>query len=189
MSITLIAGLGNPGSRYVDTRHNAGFWFLDQLAQQANQPFNSNNKFHGDICKINSCWLLKPNTFMNLSGKAIAALANFYKIPAEQILVIHDELDFPVGTIRLKNGGGDGRHNGLKDIIAKLGNRNFLRLRIGIGHPGHSSKVTNYVLNKPTIDDQIAIDLAINSALKEMPLIMAGELNQAMQVLHSLNLP
>ncbi len=185
MSITLIAGLGNPGSSYVETRHNAGFWFLDQLAQQANQSFNSNNKFHGDICKINSYWLLKPNTFMNLSGKAIAALANFYKIPAEQILVVHDELDFPAGTIRLKKGGGDGLHNGLKDIIAKLGSRNFLRLRIGIGHPGHSSKVTNYVLNKPTTDDQIAIDLAINSALKQMPLIMAGELNQAMQLLHS----
>ena len=206
MSIALIVGLGNPGPRYVATRHNAGFWLVDQMAQQAHEQFRTEAKFSGDVCRVEIppaslsqrgeqfiplsqkgeiCWLLKPNTFMNRSGQAVVALANYYKILPQQILVVHDDLDFPVGTIRLKKGGGDGRHNGLKDIIAHLGSNQFLRLRFGIGHPGHKDEVTNYVLNAPTRDEQTVIEDAMNAALDVMPLIVGGEINKAMQQLHS----
>lgn len=187
--MSLIVGLGNPGSRYTATRHNAGFWFVDNLAQQAHAQFRQEAKFQGEICRLEQgdlkYWLLKPTTFMNHSGQAVAALANYYKIPVEQILVVHDELDFPPGKARLKQGGSDGRHNGLKNIIAHLGSNQFLRLRLGIGHPGHSSDVTNYVLGPPTRDDQTAIEAAMSAALEVVPLIVAGELNKAMQQLHS----
>lgn len=186
MSITLIAGLGNPGPRYIATRHNAGFWFVDQIAEQAHEQFRREAKFFGEVCRIDSkYWLLKPNTFMNHSGQAVAALANYYKIPVEQILVVHDELDFPPGVARLKKGGGDGRHNGLKDIIRHLGSNKFLRLRLGIGHPGHSSEVVNYVLDSASRDDQVAIETAMDAALATIPLILAGDINKAMQQLHS----
>ncbi len=182
MSIALIVGLGNPGPKYQNTRHNAGFWLLDQLSPQ--NPFRRETKFHGEVCRAGP-WLLKPNTFMNHSGQSVAALANYYKISIDQILVIHDELDFPAGKARLKQGGSDGRHNGLKSIIAHLGSNQFLRLRIGIGHPGSSAQVTNYVLGSPSRDDQIEIDRAIRVALKIMPFIVAGEIDKAMQELHS----
>ncbi len=189
MSLALIVGLGNPGPNYIATRHNAGFWLLDNLAEQATVQFRQESKFHGEVCRVEQggfkYWLLKPNTFMNHSGQAVVALANYYKIPVEQILVVHDELDFPPGTARLKKGGSDGRHNGLKSIIAHLSDNQFLRLRLGIGHPGRSSQVTNYVLGTPTRDEQAAIEAAINTALEVMPLIVAGEINKAMQQLHT----
>lgn len=187
MSIALIVGLGNPGPRYINTRHNAGFWLLDKLAVPAQVQFRREAKFHGEVCRLEQgkCWLLKPNTFMNHSGQAVAALANYYKIPVEQILVVHDELDFPPGKARLKQGGGDGRHNGLKNIIAHLGSNKFLRLRLGIGHPGRSDGVVNYVLSDPSRDEQTAIEVAMDVGLELMPLIVAGEVNKAMQQLHS----
>jgi PTH1 family peptidyl-tRNA hydrolase len=130
-------------------------------------------------------WLLKPTTFMNRSGQAVAALANYYKIPVEEILVVHDDLDFPVGTIRLKQGGGDCKHNGLKDIIARLGSNAFLRLRIGIGHPGRSSEVAHYVLDFPSREEQVTIQSALDVALKVMPLVIAGDIEKAMLQLHT----
>jgi len=182
-------GLGNPGPRYIATRHNAGFWLVDNLAVQAQVQFRQEAKFQGEVCRVEQgdlkYWLLKPNTFMNHSGQAVAALANYYKIPVEQILVVHDELDFPPGKARLKQGGSDGRHNGLKNIIAHLGSNQFLRLRLGIGHPGIGSEVTNYVLSSPSRDDQTAIETAMTAALEIIPLVVRGELNKAMQQLHS----
>jgi PTH1 family peptidyl-tRNA hydrolase len=202
VSIALIIGLGNPGPRYFTTRHNAGFWLVDEMAGQAHEQFRHDEKFYGEVCRIESpplsqkgesltspsskCWLLKPNTFMNRSGQAVVALAHYYKIPVEQILVVHDDLDFPPGTVRLKKGGSDCRHNGLRDIVAHLGSNQFMRLRLGIGHPGHKDQVVNYVLNAPTHDEQTAIEGAMNAALEVMPLIVAGEVNKAMQQLHSL---
>ncbi|MBE9562087.1 MAG: aminoacyl-tRNA hydrolase [Proteobacteria bacterium] len=183
----LIVGLGNPGSRYENTRHNAGFWLIDQIADT--EQFRTETKFHGQVCKVKfpstDCWLLKPNTFMNNSGQAVIALANYYKITVEQILIVHDELDFPAGTIRLKKGGGDGKHNGLKSIISHLGDNNFLRLRIGIGHPGRGGNVTNYVLNSPTKDEQIEIAAKMDTVLQVIPYIVEGNLEKAMQQLHS----
>ncbi len=188
--IQLIVGLGNPGSQYEQTRHNAGFWFVDELARQHGTSFRNENKFHGEACKLSidgsDVWLLKPMEFMNCSGKAIAALAKFYKIEPANILVAHDELDLPPGDIRLKQGGGHGGHNGLRDTIDKLGNnRNFQRLRIGIGHPGHSSQVTGYVLGRAPADEQRLMEEAIDTALKVMPLAIGGETQKAMNELHS----
>ncbi|BAP56603.1 peptidyl-tRNA hydrolase [Thioploca ingrica] len=187
MSITLIVGLGNPGPRYVATRHNAGFWLIDQFVLP--NQFRYEAKFFGAIGRVElpgcSVWLLKPGTFMNRSGQSVLALANYYRIPVEQILVVHDDLDFPPGTVRLKLGGGDGKHNGLKDIIAQLGSHQFLRLRIGIGHPGRGASVSNYVLSEPNSVDQLAIENSITAALAVMPLIIRGELDKAMQQLHT----
>lgn len=189
MAITLIVGLGNPGTRYIGTRHNAGFWLVEQLVAQVGEQFRAESKFFGEICRVETAnfkyWLLKPTTFMNRSGQAVAALANYYKIPVEEILVVHDELDFPVGTIRLKQGGGDCKHNGLKDIISRLGNNAFLRLRIGIGHPGRSSEVAHYVLDFPSREEQVTIQSTLDVALKIMPLIIAGDIEKAMQQLHT----
>lgn len=188
--IALVVGLGNPGERYEQTRHNAGFWFVDALARRHGGSFRSESKFHGEACRISldgeTLWLLKPMTFMNKSGQAIASLANFYKIAPESILVAHDELDLPPGTARLKSGGGHGGHNGLRDTISQLGNnKNFQRLRIGIGHPGHSSQVTGYVLGKPSPDEQRLMDEAISKSIDVMPLAVAGELQKAMNRLHT----
>lgn len=189
-SVQLIVGLGNPGEQYQRTRHNAGFLFVDELAHQHGGSFQSEAKFFGQSCRIRiggqELWLLKPMTFMNRSGEAIAALARFYKIPPESILVAHDELDLPPGEIRLKIGGGHGGHNGLRDTISQLGgNREFMRLRIGIGHPGHSSQVTGYVLGKAPANEQEATEDAITQALAVMPLAVSGELQKAMNQLHS----
>ena len=188
--VQLVVGLGNPGAQYEQTRHNAGFFFVDALANRHGASFQSEAKFFGQSCRIRldgqELWLLKPMTFMNRSGQAIAALARFYKIPPEAILVAHDELDLPPGEIRLKIGGGHGGHNGLRDTISQLGgNRDFLRLRIGIGHPGHSSQVTGYVLGKAPANEQQAIEDAINRALTVMPLAVVGDLQKAMNQLHS----
>ena len=187
--VSLIVGLGNPGSEYEKTRHNAGFWFLDDLARQQGVSFKSEKKFHGEVARYKHAgedvWLLKPTTFMNLSGQAVQALAHFYKIKLDEILVVHDELDLSVDTARLKKGGGHGGHNGLRDIASKMGGNNFLRLRIGIGHPGEKSKVTNHVLKKASTDDQISIERNIERALNILPLVIEGEVQKAMNELHT----
>lgn len=189
MTIKMIAGLGNPGKEYEHTRHNAGFWLLDELAWMWKTGFKSEKKYFGEVARADwaggDVWLLKPDTFMNLSGKAVSALAQFYKIKPEEILVVHDELDIPCGRIRLKLGGGNGGHNGLKDIQAKLGTPDFHRLRLGIGHPGDRSLVTGYVLNKPSSEDRQLIDDSIRKAIQGLPLIMEGKTEEAVRFLHS----
>ncbi len=188
-SISLIVGLGNPGSEYERTRHNAGFFFIDALAERQGVSLRRESKFHGEAAKVliggHQVWLLKPDTFMNRSGQSLAALANFYKIPIESVLVVHDELDLEPGVVRLKKGGGHGGHNGLRDIIARTGSKDFWRLRLGIGHPGHSSKVTGFVLGKPSTDERIELDRAIDRVLDELPAILGGEQQKAMNRLHS----
>lgn len=187
--VALIVGLGNPGPQYEETRHNAGFWFVEQVARQQGEQFRLENKFHGEIAKVvigaNQVWLLKPNTFMNRSGLSVAALARFYKIPLENILVVHDELDLDPGIARLKKGGGHGGHNGLRDIVAQMGGKDFMRLRIGIGHPGNSKQVSNFVLSRASADEQRAIDESIGDALSVLPQIVSGEFQKAMNELHT----
>ena len=186
--IQLIVGLGNPGSQYENTRHNAGFWFVDELARQNGGTFKIDKKYHGDICQIQFgselVRLLKPSTFMNRSGQSVASLANFFKIPADAILVAHDELDFPVGKVRLKTGGGHGGHNGLRDIIDRLGNKNFMRLRIGIDHPGSSDQVTGYVLGRPQQKERELIDNSLDKAISICDMLASGEIQKATQTLH-----
>ena len=188
MGIKLIVGLGNPSKEYEQTRHNAGFWFIDELAWQWKAVLKEDKKYFGEVVRVNAVngevWLLKPLTFMNLSGKAVAALAQFYKIQPEEILVVHDELDIPCGRIRLKRGGGNGGHNGLKDIQAKLGSADFYRLRVGIGHPGDKTLVSAYVLNKPNVEDKQKVEEAIIKSLQGLPLIMEGKWEEAMRFLH-----
>ena len=188
-SLQLIVGLGNPGPKYAQTRHNVGFVFVDELARSKGATFRPDTKFHGEVCSVSvdgaNLWLLKPSTFMNRSGQAVAALARFYKVPPEAVLVVHDELDIPAGQLRLKQGGGHGGHNGLRDIISQLGSREFLRLRIGIDHPGSSREVSDYVLTKASAADQAKIDEAIDEALRSLPQIIAGDVQQAMNRLHS----
>ncbi|RDF10445.1 aminoacyl-tRNA hydrolase [Haemophilus paraphrohaemolyticus] len=167
--IKLIVGLANPGAKYEGTRHNAGEWLVNELARMYNTSLKEEAKYFGKVAKINTeqdeVRLLVPTTFMNLSGKAVGALANFYRIKPEEILVAHDELDLPPGVAKIKQGGGHGGHNGLKDIIASLGNNNnFYRVRIGIGHPGHRDLVAGYVLGKPAPQDQEKIDAAVDEA-------------------------
>ena len=182
-------GLGNPGREYEATRHNAGFWWVDAVAAGRSASFKPEKKFHGEAARltVNTCevWLLKPETFMNLSGRAVGALANFYKITPDEILVVHDELDLPPGTVRLKKGGGHGGHNGLKDIIAQLGTQDFWRLRLGIGHPGDRDAVVNFVLNAPQRPEQELIDSAIDASLAGLPQLLSGDFQAAMIKLHT----
>ena len=189
-AIQLIVGLGNPGRDYEETRHNAGAWFVEQLAQVHRVPLQNEGKFSGLTGRTTVAGqdlrLLIPTTFMNLSGQSVSALATFFKIPVDAILVAHDELDIPAGTARFKQGGGHGGHNGLRDIINRLGNQNnFHRLRIGIGHPGSSDKVVGYVLNKPTGDERISIDRALDAAAAALPLAISGQWGRAMNQLHA----
>ena len=188
-SIRLIVGLGNPGREYENTRHNAGFWWLDEFASEHGLSFRSEAKFHGLAARGqlhgHEVFLLKPQTFMNVSGRAVGALAHFYKIVPAEILVVHDELDLPPGAAKLKLGGGHGGHNGLKDIIAHLGSRDFWRLRIGIGHPGERSEVSNFVLNDPRREERMAIDEAMRRALDVAHLAIEGRAEAAMLKLHS----
>ena len=187
-NIKLLVGLGNPGEKYVATRHNAGFWWVDQLASQTNSTLNLDTKFFGitgKLTPLSDVWLLKPTTFMNASGKAVAALANYYKILPAQILVIHDELDLPPDTVKLKKGGGHGGHNGLKDISAALGTPDFWRLRLGIGHPGDRNEVVNFVLKAPLKDEQSAIDQCIDKSLHIVPQLLNGDFENAMLKLHT----
>jgi PTH1 family peptidyl-tRNA hydrolase len=188
-AIQLIVGLGNPGAEYEPTRHNAGFWFVDELARFCQQSFRAEARFHSDVARCllqgAECRLQKPQTYMNRSGQAVRALMQFFRIPSEQILVAHDELDLPAGTIRLKKGGGHGGHNGLRDLIAHLDSREFYRLRIGIGHPGHKDQVVDYVLKQPGKQDRQLIDDAIGAALDVMPTVISGHMERAMHKLHS----
>lgn len=185
-AIKLFVGLGNPGDHYRVTRHNAGFWWIDLVASQTNSSLKLDTKMFGMVGKLNSNqWLLKPTTFMNASGKAVAALAHYYKISPEEILVAHDELDLPAGQMKLKFGGGHGGHNGLKDIHAALGTSNYWRLRIGIDHPGEKSEVVNYVLKAPTKEQQKAIDDGIYDSSQVLDLLIKGDFEQAMLKLHT----
>ena len=188
-AIRLIIGLGNPGREYESTRHNAGFWWVDGLAHAHKLDFRSEAKFHGlaarGLLHGHEMLLFKPQTFMNASGRAVGALAQFYKIAPAEILVVHDELDLPPGVARLKMGGGHGGHNGLKDIIAHLGTKDFWRLRIGIGHPGDRDEVSNYVLNNPRREELDLITEAIQKAQSIAHLIIEGKIEAAMLKLHS----
>jgi PTH1 family peptidyl-tRNA hydrolase len=186
--IKLLVGLGNPGEKYTATRHNAGFWWIDKIATQTDSKLALEGKFYGIAGKLNTkaeTWLLKPTTFMNASGKSVAALANYYKISPSEILVIHDELDLPVGSVKLKMGGGHGGHNGLKDIEAALGTKDFWRLRIGIGHPGDRNEVVNFVLKAPTKDEETTIDEKLYESTKLIDLFLNGEFENAMLKLHT----
>ncbi|MEY8204096.1 MAG: aminoacyl-tRNA hydrolase [Bermanella sp.] len=188
--IKLIVGLGNPGSEYQNTRHNAGVDLLQELARFYNVSLKPDKKFHGLVGKTQikgqDVWLIFPTTFMNLSGQAVQALANFYKISVNNILVVHDELDLPVGTAKFKLGGGHGGQNGLRDIINKMGNnKNFYRLRIGIGHPGDKSKVSGHVLGRANKDDQQKTSAVIDEAIREIDSIVTGDWPGAMNRLHT----
>lgn len=184
----IIAGLGNPGPEYADTRHNVGFWFVDALARQHNLTFRPERRFFGDICRLTAgashCWLLKPDTYMNHSGRALAALAQYYDIVPDSILIVHDEIDLLPGQVKLKFAGGHGGHNGLRDIIQQLGSSDFYRLRIGVGHPGHRDHVVPYVLGRPSAEDRLAIEDCITRVLAEMPGLLEGQYEKVMNELH-----
>jgi peptidyl-tRNA hydrolase, PTH1 family len=187
--VKLIVGLGNPGREFAATRHNAGAWWVARLADQLGATLKADAKFYGLCARIgrgdSESWLLNPQTYMNASGRAVAALCRFYRIQPEQMLVVHDELDLPPGVSRLKLDGGLGGHNGLKDIVAHLGTREFWRLRIGIGHPGEKHAVVNYVLQPPRKEEAALIDTAINDSLEVWPLIAEGNYQAAMMKLHT----
>ena len=183
----LIVGLGNPGERYAPTRHNAGFWLVERFAAQTGAVLRKDAKFQALVGKheASGAWLLLPQNFMNASGRPVQMLASFFKIAPADILVVHDELDFPPGTVRLKQGGGAGGHNGLRDVSARLGAQDYWRLRIGIGHPGDRSLVTEYVLHKPAQEERADIEAAIARALEVLPQILGGDLQGAMLKLHT----
>lgn len=185
----LIAGLGNPGARYAETRHNAGFWFLERLLREVGAGLKAQPRQQAECARV--AWqgrdlvLARPTTFMNHSGQAVRALVDFYRIAPEDILVAYDELDLPPGVARLKTGGGHGGHNGIRDMIRHLGSPEFLRLRIGIGHPGNKDAVTRYVLSRSPAEQRAEIDGAIGQALDVMPLVLGGRLQEAMTRLHT----
>jgi len=187
--IRLIVGLGNPGAEYEDTRHNAGFWWVESAARQLGGQLVHDRAYHGFVARVNRpegpVWLLQPLTYMNLSGKAVAPLARFFKIAPQEILVVHDELDLLPGQMKLKLGGSHAGHNGLKDIHAQLGSPDYWRLRLGIGHPGVKAEVVNYVLRKPSPDHREAIDKAIDQSLGALDLLLAGEMERAMMKIHA----
>jgi PTH1 family peptidyl-tRNA hydrolase len=189
MPIALIIGLANPGQRYHDTRHNAGSWFVENLLSAHHADLKSENKLLGASAQItldgHALRLFIPSTYMNESGKAVQAVMQFYKIAADQVLVAYDDLDLPPGVARLKKGGGTGGHNGLRSIVEHIGTPEFHRLRIGIGHPGNSKLVSDYVLHAPALDDKIAITQAIDKATGVLPLVIAGEFEKAMTQLHT----
>jgi peptidyl-tRNA hydrolase, PTH1 family len=184
----LIVGLGNPGSTYAATRHNVGAWLVTALAEQYNITLHAEAKFHGLYGSIDvdghELKLLLPTTFMNSSGQAVQAIASFYKIPLSSILVAHDELDFPAGEVRLRFNGGHGGHNGLKDIMQKVGSGDFYRLRIGIGHPGDKNKVHDYVLSKPRANEKKKIIYAIEKVMVLLPDLLNGDIDKVQRVLH-----
>ncbi len=183
--IRLVAGLGNPGKDYSETRHNAGFWWVERLASRENAGLKMDARMHGLTGRIGETWLIEPQTFMNASGRAVSALSRFHRIDPDQILVVHDELDLEPGTVRLKFGGGHGGHNGLKDISAHLGTQNFWRLRLGIGHPGDRNQVSDYVLKRPRKEEEALIQDAIERSLETWPMILKGEQQAAMLRLHT----
>lgn len=187
--IKLFVGLGNPGPEYEATRHNAGFWWVDALSQELKAPLRAEKGYHGLVARASvhgqALWLLEPQTYMNLSGRAVAALARFYKIEPEEMLVVHDELDIVPGEAKLKFGGGHAGHNGLRDIHAQLGTGDFWRLRIGIGHPGVKSEVADWVLRRPAPDQRTAMEECIARTLKAAPALIAGEMQKATLLIHT----
>jgi PTH1 family peptidyl-tRNA hydrolase len=187
--IKLFVGLGNPGPEYEATRHNAGFWWLEEVARALKTPLAMDKSYHGLVGRTSvngqAVWLLKPQTFMNLCGKSVAALANFFKIQPQEILVAHDELDIVPGEAKLKLGGSHAGHNGLRDIHAQLGTDGYWRLRLGVGHPGVKSEVINWVLKKPSLDHRIAIDQSIDRALTALPHFLAGDMDKATMLVHT----
>jgi PTH1 family peptidyl-tRNA hydrolase len=187
--VSLVVGLGNPGAEYDKTRHNAGFWFIERLASQEGVVFSRESKFQSDVAKIQVAgqvvYILKPTTFMNRSGQSVASLASYFGVEPRDILVVHDELDLDPGKVRLKLSGGHGGHNGLRDIISQLGTKDFMRLRLGVGHPGSSNKVLNYVLGRPSVGDRVLIDGAVDRSLRELGAILGGESQKVMTVLHA----
>lgn len=191
--IKLFVGLGNPGPEYEDTRHNAGFWWIDALARELKVNLVPERSYWGLMARTSihgqSIWLLEPQTFMNLSGKSVGTLARFFKIQPEEILVVHDELDFEPGVVKLKLGGSHGGHNGLRDIHAQLGSPNYWRLRVGIGHPGHKGEVASWVLKKPAPDQLKLIEHAITHSLKAWPDMVAGQMDKATLAIHTTKAP
>jgi len=184
-------GLGNPGKEYERTRHNAGFWLVERFAAQGGVVLRKDGKFQALVGRQGAggekagAWLVLPQSFMNASGRPVQMIAGFFKIPAAEILVVHDEVDFPPGTVRLKQGGGIAGHNGLKDISQRLATHDYWRLRIGVGHPGDKNAVPDYVLGKPSAEDRTAIDEAIAKSIEVLPLCLAGDMQGAMQKLHT----
>jgi peptidyl-tRNA hydrolase, PTH1 family len=189
--IRLIVGLGNPGKEYERTRHNAGFWLVERFAVQSGVAFRKDGKYQALVGRLgsNGAWLVLPQSFMNASGRAVQMLAGFFKIQPAEILVVHDELDFEPGTAKIKQGGGIAGHNGLKDISQRIGSHDYWRLRLGIGHPGDKNAVADYVLNKPSVEDRADIDEAIGRSIEILPLCIAGDMQSAMQKLHSVEKP
>lgn len=187
-AVTIIAGLGNPEEKYERTLHNAGFWFVDALVRKYGGNFRFEKKFDADICRINlhgdDVWLIKPQSYMNLSGGPVRSMLDYYRLKAENLLVAHDEIDLPPGTVRLKQGGGHGGHNGIRDVIQHCG-RDFMRLRLGVGHPGEKSKVTGHVLKKGGADVEAAVEKNIDEAIAVMPILLDDGLNAAMKQLHT----
>jgi len=186
--IRIIAGLGNPEDRYERTLHNAGFWFVDALARKYGGSFRYEKKFDADSCRVKlhgeDVWLVKPQSYMNNSGQPIRGLLDYYRLSVTELLVAHDEIDLPPGTVRLKEGGGHGGHNGLRDIVRHCG-ADFLRLRLGVGHPGDKDEVTNYVLKRGSSDVEAAIERNIDDAMAVMPELVDGNINAAMKKLHT----
>ncbi len=186
--VTMIAGLGNPDDKCERTLHNAGFWFVDALLRKYGGEFRYDKKFDAEICRIdlqgNEVWLVKPHSFMNLSGGPVRGVLDYYRLQPEQLLVAHDEIDLPPGTVRLKLGGGHGGHNGMRDVMQHCGS-DFMRLRIGVGHPGEKSMVTNYVLKKGTADVEAAVNKTLDDAVAVMPILVEDGLNAAMKKLHT----
>lgn len=185
----MLAGLGNPGAGYAATRHNAGFWLVDALAHAAAAPWKKESRFHGETTRVRlggqELWLLKPMNYMNRSGQGVRAMADFYKIAPSEIVVVHDDLDLPPGTARLKRGGGTGGHNGLRDIHRHLGTADFQRVRIGIGHPGQRQEVLDYVLGRPSAEDARAIEDALANALTALEVLLTDGWERACTRLHS----
>jgi PTH1 family peptidyl-tRNA hydrolase len=187
-TLTIIAGLGNPEARYERTLHNAGFWFVDEVARRFNAQFRYEKRFDADICKVSiaasDIWLAKPQSYMNLSGGPVRGMLDYYRLSVNSLLVAHDEIDLPPGTVRLKESGGHGGHNGLRDVIRHCG-RDFMRLRIGVGHPGHKDQVTDYVLKKASSEVESAMLRNVDEAADVMPLLVEQGLNAAMKALHT----
>jgi len=190
-AIRLVVGLGNPGKDYERTRHNAGFWLVERFAVQSGVALRKDGKYQALVGRMpdNGAWLVQPQSFMNASGRAVQMLAGFFKIQPAEILVVHDELDFEPGTAKIKQGGGIAGHNGLKDISQRLGSHDYWRLRLGIGHPGDKNAVADYVLQKPSAEDRAEIDEAIGRSIEILPLCLSGDMQGAMQKLHSVEKP
>jgi PTH1 family peptidyl-tRNA hydrolase len=189
-NLTMVVGLGNPEDRYARTLHNAGFWFADELARRFSGEFRYEKRFNAEVCKVSitgrEVWLAKPQSYMNLSGKPVRAMLDYYRLDTGTTLVVHDEIDLPPGTVRFKSDGGHGGHNGLKDVIRHCG-RDFMRLRVGVGHPGHKDAVTSYVLKKASSDVEAGMLRNIDEAADVMPILVEDGLEAAMKDLHTGN--